>query len=59
MPEKDKLDLAVCLFLAHKLYEPYPLCLSYLMNHLEIDERFEEFMISLENEFLLKLAYKI
>ena len=29
------------------------------MNHLEIDERFEEFMISLENEFLLKLAYKI
>lgn len=29
------------------------------MNHLEIDERFEEFMISLEKEFLLKLAYKI
>lgn len=28
MPERDKLHLTVCFFLAHKLYEPYQLCLS-------------------------------
>jgi len=29
------------------------------MRQLEIDERFEEYIISLEKEFLVKLAYKI
>ena len=53
------MDITACLFLVHKLYESQPLPLSHLMRHIGIDERFEDCIISLEKEFLVKLAYKI